>query len=114
LKPAKKYIPRADADPTDTNYLVRIFKAYELVTTSRTVRISWKKAGLGYCKLDDPFQVLLNDGKIPDLPEFAEIWHMNFPLEGLSAGRRIEKSDFMNRQFFKGRYLKILRQQGLD
>jgi hypothetical protein len=55
LKAAKKYIPRADADPTDSGHLVRIFKAYELVTTSTIVRASWKKAGFEDCKLDDTF-----------------------------------------------------------
>jgi hypothetical protein len=45
LKAAQKNIPRADADPTDTDHLVKIFKAYDLVTTSTTVRASWKKAG---------------------------------------------------------------------
>jgi hypothetical protein len=39
---------------------------------------------------------------------------MNSPLEGLSAQRRVQKRGFMNRQFFKGRYVKILRQQELD
>jgi hypothetical protein len=43
LKAAQTYIPRADADPTDTDHLLRIFKAYELVTTSTTVSASWKK-----------------------------------------------------------------------
>jgi hypothetical protein len=85
-----------------------------LVTTSTTVRDSWKKSGFEDCKLDDTFQLLANDEKIQDLPEFAEIWPMNFPLEGLSARLRVQKWGFMNRQFFKGRYLKILRQQGLD
>jgi hypothetical protein len=73
LKAAKKYIPRADADPTDTDHLARIFKAYELVTTSTIVRTSWKKAGFEYCKLDDTFQLLVNDGKIRDSPEFPEV-----------------------------------------
>jgi hypothetical protein len=114
LKAAKKYISRADADPTDTDHLVRIFKAYELVTISTAVRASWKKARFEYCKLDDTFQLLVNNGKIRDSPEFAEIWRMIFPLEGLSARRRVQKWGFMNRQFFKGRCLKILRQQGLD
>jgi hypothetical protein len=85
-----------------------------LVTTSTTVRASCKKAGFEYCKLDDTFQLLVKDGKIRDSPEFAEIWRMNFPLEALSARRRVQKWGFMNRQFFKGRYLKILRHQGLD
>jgi hypothetical protein len=93
LKVAKKYIPRADAVPTDTGHLVRIFKAYELVTTSTTVRASWKKAGFKYCKLDDTFQLLVNDGKIRDSLEFAEIWRMNFSLVGLSARRRVQKED---------------------
>jgi hypothetical protein len=34
LKAAKKYVPRADADPTETAHLVRIFKVYESITTS--------------------------------------------------------------------------------
>jgi hypothetical protein len=89
LKAARKYIPRADADPTDTDQLAGIFKAYELVMISTTVRASLKKSGFKYCKLDDTFQLLVNDGKIRDSPGSAEIWRMNFPL-------------------------KILRQQGLD
>jgi hypothetical protein len=89
LKAAKKYISRVHADPTDTDHLVRIFKPYELVSTSTTVRDSWKKAGFEYCRLDDTSQSLVNHGKIRDSPELAEIWRMNFPLEGLSARRRV-------------------------
>jgi hypothetical protein len=114
LKAAKKYLPRVDVDPTDADHLVRIFKAYELVTTSTTVRTSWKKAGFEYCKLDDTFQLLVNDGKIEDSPEFTEIWRMNFPLERLSDQRRVHKRGFMNRRFCTGRYLKILGQQRLN
>jgi hypothetical protein len=50
----------------------------------------------------------------------AELFHryiteVFFPaLEGLSTRRRVQKRGFMNRQFFKRRYLKILRQQRLD
>jgi hypothetical protein len=73
LNGARKYVRRADADPTDTGHLVRIFKTYELVTTSMIVRASWKKARFEHCKLNDIFQVLVNDGKIRDSPEFAEI-----------------------------------------
>jgi hypothetical protein len=100
LKATQKYIPRADADPTDTDHPLKIFKAYELVTTSTTVRASWKKAGFEYCKLDDTFQLLVNDGKIRDSPEFAEIWRMNFLLEWLSTRRTAQKWGLTNRQFF--------------
>jgi hypothetical protein len=93
LKAAKKYVPRADAGPTDTDHLIRIFKTDELVTTSTTVRASWKKAGFESCKLEDTFQLLVDDGTIQDSPEFAEIWRMSFPLEGLSARRRVQDGD---------------------
>jgi hypothetical protein len=114
LKAAEKYIPRADADLTDTDHLVRIFKGYELATTNTTVRASWRKGGFDYCKLDYTFQVLVNDGKIRDSLESTGIWRMTFPLERLSGRRRGQKWRFMNMQFSKGRYPKILRQQGLD
>jgi hypothetical protein len=71
LKAAKKYIPRADADPTDTDHLVGIFKAYELVATSTITRTSQKKAGFKYCKLSDTFQLHVNNGKIRDSPRFG-------------------------------------------
>jgi hypothetical protein len=73
LKAAKKCIPRTDADPTDTDPLVRIFQAYGLVTTSTTVRASWKKAGFECCRLDNTFQLLVKDGEIRDSLEFAGI-----------------------------------------
>jgi hypothetical protein len=71
LKAAKKYIPRVDVDLTDTDHFVRIFKADELVTTNTIVRASWKKAGFEYCKLDDTFQLLVNNKKIRDSPIFG-------------------------------------------
>jgi hypothetical protein len=49
-----------------------------------------------------------------DVSRFAEIWRMNFSMKGLSARQRVQKFGFVNRQFFKGKYLKIFRQQGPD
>jgi hypothetical protein len=43
LKAAKKYIPRADADPTDAHHLVRIFKAYELLLSARQPGLHGRK-----------------------------------------------------------------------
>ena len=48
LKSAKKYLPRNDGAPLQIDHLVRIFKAYEMVTTSSTIRASWVKAGFEY------------------------------------------------------------------
>jgi hypothetical protein len=114
LKSAKKYIPRNDADASGIDHLVRIFKAYEMVTTSTTIRASWVKAGFEYCRRDDAFYLLVNDGKIRDSPDFSEIWRMNFPVEALSTRRRNQKWGLMNQPYFKARYLKILNRQGLN
>jgi hypothetical protein len=43
LKAAKKYVPRDGTALAVINYLVRIFKAYETITTSTMVRGSWKQ-----------------------------------------------------------------------
>jgi hypothetical protein len=114
LKSAKKYLPRNDGAPSQIDHLVRIFKAYEMVTTSSTIRASWVKAGFEYCKRDGAFYLLVNDGKIRDSPEFSEIWRINFPLEALSSRRRSQEWGFMNQQYFKGRYLEILSQEGVN
>jgi hypothetical protein len=67
---------------------VRISKAYKLVTTGTTGRASWAKAGFEYCKRDDTYYLLVNDGKIRGMPEFFEVWRINFPIESLSARAR--------------------------
>jgi hypothetical protein len=46
-----KYVPRGDTAPAGIDHLVRIFKAYDTVTTSTTVRGSWSKAGSEYITL---------------------------------------------------------------
>jgi hypothetical protein len=114
LKSAKKYIPRNDGAPPGIDHLVRIFKAYETVTTSTTVRNSWAKAGFEHCQRDGVSYLVINDGKIRDSPEFSEVWRKNFPIERLSARRRATKWGFMNRQYFKGKYLEILEGLGLE
>jgi hypothetical protein len=107
-------MPSNGADPVDTDDLVSIFQAYELVPTSTRVRASWVKVGFQYCKRDVAFYFLVNDGKIRDSPEFSEIRCIISLIEKLSARRRAQQCRFINRQFFKGRYLKILEEQGFD
>jgi hypothetical protein len=99
LKATKKYIPRNDADPAGIDHIIRIFKAYKLVTTSTTVRASWAKTGFEYCKREETHYLLVNDGKVREMPEFSEVWRINFPVEGLSARRRAHTCGFVNRPF---------------
>jgi hypothetical protein len=52
------------------------------------VRTCWEKAGFAYMKNDGIFHLLVNDGKIPDSPEFQEGWRINYLVEELPARRR--------------------------
>jgi hypothetical protein len=99
LKATKKYIPGADADPTYTDHLVRIFKAYELVTTSTTVRASWKKAGFEYCKLDDTFQLSLTMGRFGIRRDLAH----NFSSGGAIGSAESTKMGIHEQAVFQGK-----------
>jgi hypothetical protein len=44
LKSAKKYLPRNDRAPASIDHIMRIFKAYETVTTSTMGRSCWEDA----------------------------------------------------------------------
>jgi hypothetical protein len=102
IKNRQKIYPKNDTDTAGIDHVVRIFKAYELVTTRATVRASWAKAGFEYCKRDDRYYLLVNDEKIREMSEFSEVWCINFPIEGLSARRRAQKWGFVNVPFSKG------------
>jgi hypothetical protein len=64
LKSAEKYLPRNDHPSASINHIIRIFKAYETVTTSTIVRSRWEKAGFEYGTMGKAFHLLISDGKI--------------------------------------------------
>jgi hypothetical protein len=111
---AKKYVPRDDTAPAGIDHLVRIFKTYETVTTSMTVRASWSKAGFEHVLSDGASYLVVNDGKIRDSPDFSQLWRIDFPMERLSERRSRQEWGFMNRQYFQGKYLEILESHELN
>jgi hypothetical protein len=48
LKKAKKYQRRDNTLPKELDYVRRLFRAYEQVTISTTIRASWLKTGFDY------------------------------------------------------------------
>jgi hypothetical protein len=101
LKAAKKHILRDLSLGRDLDHVLRTFRAYELATTSLTIRSSWEKAGFGFHKRDGTWYLYVNEGKIRASPEFAEVWALDFPEESLSLRRRRQTWGWLNRQFFR-------------
>jgi hypothetical protein len=85
---------------------MRIFRAYELATTSLTVRSSWEKTGFGFGQRDGTWYLDINETKIHASPEFAEVWALNNPEESLSVRKRQQVWGQINQQFFRVKYRK--------
>jgi hypothetical protein len=50
----------------------------------------------------------MNDGKIRDSPEFQEVWRIDYPVENIPARRKGAKWEFLNKEFFEGKYCGVL------
>jgi anti-sigma-K factor RskA len=60
----KKYLPRDENEDREVDHILRIFRAYEAVTTSTTVRACWEKAGFTYQRREGTFYLVVHEGKI--------------------------------------------------
>jgi hypothetical protein len=107
-KSAKKRILRDLSLGRDLNHVMRIIRAYESSTTSLTVRSSWEKTGFEFERRDGTWYLVVNEGKIRESPEFAEVWRVNHPEEQLSARRRQQPWGWINRQFFREKKLRTM------
>jgi hypothetical protein len=56
---------------------MRIFRVYELATTSLTGRNSWERAGFGIERRDWASYLDVHEGKIRGPTEFVEIWQID-------------------------------------
>jgi hypothetical protein len=64
------------------------------------------------CKRGDGSDLVANDGKIRESLEFSGMTRIDYPVMRLLARRKASKWGFLNKGFFKGKYLPILRQDG--
>jgi hypothetical protein len=73
-------------------HVMHMSKAYEVARTSSTVRPWFARAGFVYHKVPDGGYILgFDEGMIRDSAEFREVWEIDFPLESLTAGRRVTR-----------------------
>jgi hypothetical protein len=88
LKRCKKDQTRDENEDREVGDILRIFKAYETVTTSMVVRACWKKTGFIDQQRDGTFYLVVHEGRIRTAPGFQEIWERDYPMGSLSARRR--------------------------
>jgi hypothetical protein len=65
LKVFNKYFPKDDNEDREIDHILRVFRAYQGVTTSMMIRASWEKAGFGYHQRDGTFYLSVDEGRIP-------------------------------------------------
>jgi hypothetical protein len=113
LKRCKKDQTRDENDDREVDEILRIFKAYETVTTSMTARACWEKASFTYQQRDGTFYLVVQEGRIWTAPDFQEPWEREYPIGSLSARRRSQKWGWLNQGFSRVKYMKQLKIQGV-
>jgi hypothetical protein len=73
LKAAKKHLVGDLEEFAELDHVVRIFKAYELETTSTTIRASFQQTALDYEQRDGIWYLIVNDQRLWRYTEFQEV-----------------------------------------
>jgi hypothetical protein len=76
----KKYLPKDDNEDREIDHILRIFRAYEGVTTSMMIRASWEKAGFSYHQRDGTFYRAVDEGRIRGRRTFAKTGRVTIPF----------------------------------
>jgi hypothetical protein len=80
---------RDENEDRQVDYILRIFKAYEMVTTNMIVRACGKRQ-VSLTSRDGTFDLVVHEGKIPIAPDCQEIWER---LSDRESGRTAEESE---------------------
>ena len=108
LKVRKRQIAKNPDIPPNIDYLLRIFKAYELSTCSSNVMASFHNTGFEYYNVDNVQYIKVNENAIRNFPEFKEAWNLNTQESEFSPRRRNQKWGWINKEFFKEDFQKLL------
>ena len=108
LKVRKRQIAKNPNIPANIDYLLRIFKAYELSTCSSNVRASFSNTGFEYHYIDDVQYIKVNQEFIRNIPEFKEAWNLDTQESEFSPRKRNQKWGWINKEYFDEKYQKLL------
>jgi hypothetical protein len=105
LKGAKKHLVRDLEKSAQLDHALRVFKAYELATTSTTIRASFRQTGFDYEQRDGVWYLIVNDQRLRGYPEFREVWEVDYPEESLSQRRTQQRWGWLNVAYFPRDFL---------
>lgn len=106
LKAAKKHLVRNPEESAQLDHVVRVFKAYELATTSTTIRASFQHTGFDYVQRDGVWYLTVDEQRLRAYPEFHEVWEIDYPEESLSQRRRAQVWGWLNKSHFPRDFLR--------
>jgi hypothetical protein len=64
---------RDDGLDAHMDHILRLFRAYETVTASTTIRAAWRKVGFEYENRSTTTHLNVNEPEIRESPDFREI-----------------------------------------
>jgi ribonuclease BN (tRNA processing enzyme) len=109
VKRSKKYQIRDDALPIHVDHILGLFRVYEAVMASTTIRAAWGQTGLEYEKRNMTTYLSINEGQILESRDFREIWMFDYRECQLSARRQKQKWGWINEHKFRKNERTMLR-----
>jgi hypothetical protein len=73
------------------DHVLRLFRAYEQATASRTIRASWMKIGFDYETRDAATDLIVNETKIRQGDAFCEGWLFDYHPLRISKKRASQR-----------------------
>ena len=81
----QKHLTRSETLSPQLHDVMRIFRTYEIATTSTTIRSSWEKTGFEFHQRDRALYLWVNEQKIRNSDECVEVWRIDYPEANRSA-----------------------------
>jgi hypothetical protein len=91
VKRFEKYQIRDYPLPIHVDHILRLFREYEAVMASTTIRAAWRQTGFEYENRNTTTCLSINEGQIRESHDFREIWMFDDHESQLSARREKQK-----------------------
>jgi hypothetical protein len=91
------------------DHILCLFRAYEQVTTSTTVRAYWMRIGFQYEERTDTRYLTVDEAAVRSSPGLQEIWQFDYVLYRLSARRQSQKWGWVNQHLFRKKEIQCLK-----
>jgi hypothetical protein len=78
---------------------------------SSTVRASWEKADLVFTRRSGTYYLWVDQAKIRRIPEFSEVWEIDYPEARLAPCRRQQRWGWVNEARFRLEFIDLARRE---